>query len=494
MISTKMSHKCKLSGGAKLLVLAVAIYFAVFATLSILRHESFHSTAFDLGIFDQNIWMFSNLQNSVNTVNGFYPFADHIQPILFITAAIYRLAASPATLLALQAALISLGAIPIYLIARKKAGKMAWAFVIAYFLYPPTQFLTLFDFHTEAFLVPFLLFAIYFLIEKKTRLTLAFLFLAGLTKEYIPVMFIFFAGYMLAFQKRPKASAVAATIGAAWLYINYGMILPAYEYNSLNIYADAYGGSTTLIGKLTGAAAGLLSIDKIGYAFLMLAPLAGLSLLGPELLLLSAPGFALVLLKSATTYKSVITHHTAFIMPFLFAAAISGFGRALALIGEKRKGLLAAMIVLSSAASFAAYGPFTVLYNADTFNAWSEHAKAGREAIKMIPPDAAVSATTWAVPHLSERSQIFMFPAPFSYYGKLPEKQLKAWLNSTPDYVILDTSRKDIMLDDSIVKPEECNVAKSGSYSAIFDKDGWVVLERSAKGTSPAGRLCQQAE
>ena len=173
--------------GTKFMAIAAAIYFLAFSSLSILRHESFHSTAFDLGIFDQNVWIFSQGHNAVNTVNGFYPFADHIQPILFITAIIYKLAASPNLLVALQAALISLGAIPLYLIARKKISQAgAAAFVAAYFLYPPTQFFTLFDFHTEAFLVPFLLFALYFLLERKTKPMLAFLFLAGLTKEYIP--------------------------------------------------------------------------------------------------------------------------------------------------------------------------------------------------------------------------------------------------------------------------------------------------------------------
>lgn len=475
----------------KIIMAAVAAYFIIFAALSILKHESFNSTAFDLGIFDQNIWMFSIGENSINTVNGFYPFADHIQPILYAVALLYKLAASPLLLLILQAAAISLGAIPLYLIARKKlGGKIALVFAIAYFLYPPTLYFTLFDFHTEAFLVPSLMSAIYFLIEKKTAPMLAFLILAGLTKEYIPVMFLLFAAYMLAFQKKPKAAAATATIGLAWLFVNYGLILPSYEFNSLHIYADSYGGQTTLAGKTMSIALGLISIDKIGYVILMLAPLAALPLLGPELLILSAPGFALALLKSTTTYKSIVTHHTAFIMPFIFAAAVLGFKRAVSIAGEKRKKLLAAAVVIATTVSLLAYGPFTVLYGIDTFNAWSSHAKAGHEALKMIPEDAAVSATTWAVPHLTERREIFMFPAPFRYYGELPEKQLKEWLNATANYVLLDTSRKDVMLGEALIREEGCKVARSGLYSIIFDKEGWVVLERSGKGTDPAKRLC----
>ncbi|MEK6837036.1 MAG: DUF2079 domain-containing protein, partial [Nanoarchaeota archaeon] len=76
----------KLGQPAKLMLAAVAAYFIIFSALSVLKHEAFNSTAFDLGIFDQNVWMFSNGQNFVNTVNGFYPFADHIQPILYAVA------------------------------------------------------------------------------------------------------------------------------------------------------------------------------------------------------------------------------------------------------------------------------------------------------------------------------------------------------------------------------------------------------------------------
>ena len=138
----------------KLLAAAVLAYFVIFTTLSVLKHESFHSTAFDMGVFVQNVWMMSQGRMGINTVNGFIAFADHVQPILFIPAMLYRLFPSPILLIVLQVLMISLGAIPLYLIARKKLGeKIAVVFAIAYFLYPPTQYFTLFDFHTEAFLV-----------------------------------------------------------------------------------------------------------------------------------------------------------------------------------------------------------------------------------------------------------------------------------------------------------------------------------------------------
>ncbi len=488
----------KITSATRITIALISAFFIIFSVLAVLKHQAFNSTAFDLGIFDQNVWMFSKGQNFVNSINGFYPFADHIQPVLYLIAVLYKFVATPVLLLLLQVAAVSAGAIPLFLLARKKLGEgVAVAFVVAYFLYPPTQYFTLFDFHTEAFLVPFLLFALYFLTTKSTRPMFVFLFLAGLTKEYIPVIFIFFAAYMLIVQKRAKPALAAAVIGGLWLFVNYGIILGSYQYNSLHVYLGAYGGEAaatgqSFLGRLIAAAAGLVSIGKLGYVFLMLLPLAGLPLLGIEFLALSIPGFALVLLRSTTTYKSIITHHTAFIMPFLFAAAVPGFRRALSVIGGKRKRLLASALIVLSVASFAAYGPFTVLYDAQTFNARGSHAEAGRELLAKIPkdPNVAVSATTWAVPHLSERSRIYMFPAPFKFHGQLPAGQVAGWFDAVPYYVVLDTSRKDIMIDSEIIMSEACNVAKSGNYTMTYDQDGWVLLERSDSGQDPVPRLC----
>lgn len=471
----------------KLLAAAVIAYFVIFTALSVLKHESFHSTAFDLAVFDQNVWMMSQGRMGINTVNGFIGLADHVQPILFIPVMLYKLFPTPIVLIVLQVLMISIGAIPLYFIARKKLGHtVAMLFVLAYFLYPSIQHQTLFDFHTESFLIPFLMWAIYFLIEKSMKGVFISLFLAGLTKEYIPLVFIFFAAYILIFYRKPKAAAALSILAIVWLWLNYGIIINSYEFTPLHIYSGYYGGNVTLLGKIFAAIAGLFTIDKIGYVALMLIPLAGLSILGPEFFALSAPGFALVLLRANVKYSAVTYHHTAFMLPFLFAAAVIGFERAARILGKGRRKFVAVALIIAAVAAFLVYGPFTVRYNAETFDAWGEHAKAGREMLAMIPDDAAVSATSLAVPHLSRRDSIYMFPAPYTfsvppeYYWELPEKQMAQWFNTFPDFVVLDTSRKDVMLSDQVIRRQSCLVAGSGNYSLAYDSEGWVLLQKTA--------------
>ena len=95
--------------------------------------------------------------------------------------------ADPALLLVVQAVAVALGAVPVFLLARKHLGS-EWAglgFALVYLLYPPTQWLVVDDFHPVALATPLLLGAIWFLDEDRL---LPFALCAGaacLTKEQI---------------------------------------------------------------------------------------------------------------------------------------------------------------------------------------------------------------------------------------------------------------------------------------------------------------------
>ena len=69
----------------------------------------------------------------------------------------------------MQAVAVALGAVPVFLLARKHLGS-EWAglgFALAYLLYPPTQWLVVDDFHPVALATPLLLAAFWFLDEDR---------------------------------------------------------------------------------------------------------------------------------------------------------------------------------------------------------------------------------------------------------------------------------------------------------------------------------------
>ena len=136
----------------------------------------------------------------------------HFDPILAAFAPLWLLWPSPDMLLVAQAVAVALGALPVYWLARKHlAGdRPALGFALAYLVYPPTQWLTLNEFHPVALACPLLLFAIWFLDEERLVPFALCAAVAATTKEEIALVV---AGlgiwYALAHGRRRTGAGIA---------------------------------------------------------------------------------------------------------------------------------------------------------------------------------------------------------------------------------------------------------------------------------------------
>jgi uncharacterized membrane protein len=147
------------------LILVNFIYFGLYANQ---RHLAFETGAFDVGVYTQPLWNFIHGHDfavSIIEDNGPIRWATHVEPILFLIAPLYWLWPDPRTLLWLQVAGLTLAALPLYALAVRRLQNewIALVIVLAYFLMPATEAVTLFDFHAVTFAPLFLLSAIYFL-------------------------------------------------------------------------------------------------------------------------------------------------------------------------------------------------------------------------------------------------------------------------------------------------------------------------------------------
>lgn len=129
----------------RILCLSVTIYTFVFSYFTIIKHFAFETYAGDLGIFEQSLW--STLKYGLffyNTPELGVHFRIHFDPILYLILPVYSIYPSPLTLLVLQSLFLSLGAIPVFWLARDelKSKKAGLVFAIIYLLYPPLQGLT----------------------------------------------------------------------------------------------------------------------------------------------------------------------------------------------------------------------------------------------------------------------------------------------------------------------------------------------------------------
>ena len=180
---------------ALVLGILVGAYFLLAFGLSLLRSEELYTGNWDLGIFQQAFW--STAHGHPLYEAGDYEmfgvgslFQVHPAPLLIALEAVYNLLPEAGTLFFLQAAVVSLAAVPLFLLARDVTGSDRRALLVAglYLIWPPLLAANLYDFHLEAFL-PLELFLLFFLWRRGNYLWGSLLaIMAYVTIEVGPVL------------------------------------------------------------------------------------------------------------------------------------------------------------------------------------------------------------------------------------------------------------------------------------------------------------------
>jgi uncharacterized membrane protein len=408
-----------------LLGAAIVSYAAGFAALSALRHEAFFTGRFDLGNMVQAVWSTAHgdpLRMTDLHGEQISRLAAHVDPILVLFTPLWWIWPSPYMLLTVQAVVVALGAIPVYLLARKHLGtaRAGLGFALAYLLYPATGWLTLNEFHPVALATPLLLAAFWFLDENRLIPFALFAIAACACKEEIALVV---AGYGIwyALARRHWVAGVAiAAAGGVWAAIAIGVVIPHYNAGAESDFYGRYsevGGSAGGIVK-TAFTHPLRIVDAatsgrdLHYLLQLVAPLAGLCLLSPIVLVAALPELAINLLSSTTTQTSIHFHYTAGLIPTLFIAAVLGAKRL-----SRWTFAVATIVVVAALVGNYRLGPITGwrhVPGGQTFQATAQrvtdHDRIAKRALKLIPGDAVVSATNTLGAHLSARRRFLSFP------------------------------------------------------------------------------------
>jgi uncharacterized membrane protein len=408
---------------------SMAAYATGFAALSVLRHRAFATGRFDLGNMVQAVW--STAHGHPLAVTGLRGdslsrLAAHFDPILVAFTPLWLAWPSPDSLLVAQAVAVALGALPVFWLARKHLGseRAGLGFALAYLLYPPTQWLTLNEFHPVALACPLLLFAIWYLDERRLLPFALFAALAATTKEEIALV-VAALGLWYAFahgRRLEGAGILVAGIGVALVAIE--VVIPHFNRAGTSSFFSRYselGGSTggilhtavTHPGKVITTA---FTWHDVGYLARLVLPLGLLLLLAPLLLLAALPELALNVLSAAPTQTSIRFHYTAGLIPVLVAAALLGAAR----LARDRPSLAprlgTAVVVLALVANYllGAIPLWRYFPGAERAQATAarvtQHDRIAARALRLIPPRAVVSATNTLGAHLSARRRVLSFP------------------------------------------------------------------------------------
>jgi len=403
---------------------AIAAFAAGFGSLSVLRHLAFNTGRFDLGNMVQAVW--STAHGDVLAVTGlqgqqFSRLGAHFDPILAAFAPLWWLWPDPTMLLVVQSAAIALGAVPVYLLARKHlcSERAGAGFALAYLLYPPTQWLALNEFHAVALATPLLLAAFWFLDEDRL---VPFAVVAGaacLAKEHVGLA-IAAVGVWYAFARgRHRAGLAIAASGTAIAGFAIAVIVPHFAPAGSSPFTGRYralGGSplgiaenlltdpTLVLGEAFGG-------NGVPYLLELVLPLAGLPLLAPLAAATALPELAANLLSSTRTQQSIHFHYTATAIPGLVVASIFG---AVRLRGRRQLVTGIVLVVLASNYLLGAIPLWRSFPGGEDLGSRehvvTRHDRVAARAVRLIPDDAVVSATNSLGGHLSSRRRVLSFP------------------------------------------------------------------------------------
>jgi uncharacterized membrane protein len=426
-----------------ILFLMILVYSFVLGNMALIKHNSFGTSGFDIGIIDQGTWLLSQGKVAYVTVAGLHLFGTHVRIIQLFVAPLYWIWDDIRLLLILQTIVISLGALPIYLLAKDKIRNrwITLVFPFSYLLFPSLEYMNLWQYHQESLATTFILFAFYFVTRKKYAIFYLFSLLALICKEDVSLVILFLGMYIYIMHDR-KVGIITSLGALLWLFIALKMILPYYGVGSLHLGRFTHLGSGPIgiikrsIFNQNNIISYVWTPEKREYIFHLLAPVGFLPLLNPLTLFIPVPQLTSNLLSSHS-YQHFIRYgnYTATIIPFIFISTI--YGSAKLMKNRRSKILIAALLVSTSILSnyyFMNPSPFSK-HSLKKYIGYNYHERVSltNEALSLIPSGASVSATPFFVPHLTHREKIYEFPNPFeqSYWfdENLPSKDI--------DYVLV---------------------------------------------------------
>jgi uncharacterized membrane protein len=298
------------------------------------RHALFQSTAYDLAIFDQAIYLISQNQTPFSSLMAINILGDHAAFIFYPLALLYKIYPDVHWLLFVQAFALALGAWPSWSLARQ-AGldePKAIALAAVYLLYPAVFNVNLFDFHPEVIALPAILAAILAARLDKILWFCAALVLILSCKAVLSLTVVMMGVWLFFFEKTRRCGLIAIFLGAAWFLSATQVIVPyfnqgkqpagvgRYQYLGKSVFEIAIN----LILKPHLVAQRLISADTVGYLILLFLPaIWWLSPRHLSPLIAASPMLLMNILSDIEAQRDLIHQYSVPIFPFLLIAIIS---------------------------------------------------------------------------------------------------------------------------------------------------------------------------
>lgn len=436
---------------------------------SSLRHALFQSNAFDLGIFDNGIYLISRGEEPFVAFRGIHIFGDHAAWILYPLALFYKIYPDVRWLFAIQAIALCLGAIPTRSLALQAGLKERQANLMAavYLLYPLIFNVNLFDFHPEAIALPLLLAAIWAARANRVGgFTLAVIFILG-CKAVLSLTVAAMGIWLLVFERRRYCGAIALIFGVTWFTIATGIIIPHFGDGGPEAVRryDFLGDSLPEIAKNLFLKPGpvlsrLFTLPNLEYLLLLAVPvLWGLSPRHLTPAIGALPILGLNLLSDSLQQKNLTQHYSLPVLPFLLLAVISTLAAGGGWLRNPRHILLWSLVAFFALAKYGYFGS-RYLRHFDTVPATGE-------AVALVDTPGSVLTADHIAPHLTHRRVVMLANR------EAETLDLKAF-----EWVLLNAGYPGWNSSPELVETLIVRLQKTPEFRVEYDRDGVVLFHR----------------
>ncbi len=455
------------------------------------RHHLFHSGGYDLGIFDQAVYLISRGEVPFSTIRGIHILGDHAAFILYPLSLLYRIVPSVYWLFGIQSLALTLGALAVYYLALQAGidpGKTK-TIATAYLLYPAIFNANLFDFHPEVLAVPLFLVAV--LCIRSGKLWGFLLCLSGILgcKAVLSLNVVALGVWLLIWESRriekrwqqrcQVGAGIAITAGLFWFGLATFWIIPHFSGSqpaAISYYS--YLGSSvseilqSLVLRPALVLGKVLSLDTLFYGFLLIIPVAwGLSWRCGDPWIPALPSLGLNILSSNPAYRDLVHQYALPVVPFLFLAVIENAKTVPFWVcpGKIRKAaLLWSLLAFLALAKYPFFGSI-YLQSLDTW-------QATREALAQIATPGGVLTTHEISPHLAHRRVIY-FTDKHRLKGSPPEQ----W--DPFDYVLLNSRHPGWRSSPEFSRALLGALQKETSFQLLYHRDGVYLFSRLREGS-----------
>lgn len=449
-------------------LIGIALFtFILMGSLTVLRYRLYRTSTFDFGIFAQ---MFYNMKNTFLPMTTcerselLSHFSVHVSPIFYLILPIYYIFPYNETLIIVQLLFIISGVIPVYLICRhRKLSNLVTGAISAVYLLSPVLFGGLFyDFHENKFLTTLILWLVYF-VEKENKIGVyIFSLLVLMVKEDAGIYVACIGLYILATKKAKEkiSGAVIFIVSVIWFLAAYswlnsggdGAMVGRYSNFIGNTEAGVFDIINTIVKNPAYFFSQLLSAEKIENLLWVLVPVMFMpfKIRSIKELILLIP-FLVINLMPSYAYQYNVSHQ------YYYGSFALMLYLVIVNMKEKRKYENIFVSICMLVASIIMFTSFVTdkFFYFDEYKVYQVRNEKIAEILAEVPEDASVSVTTYMMPNVSMRKEVYRYPA-----------------GENCDYIIFDLRKTQ----DAATYEEEADVLVNNGYEVINHLEGGVMV------------------